>query len=394
MNLQQVVKHIALCLVMTQGLLACGGGGSSSHSGQENQSNLAFVTSVSGSGNLGSWPDAGGATGLAAADAICQARAEAAGLSGTFVAWLSDSSDDAYCRVQGLTGKRSDNCGQATLPADAGPWVRTDGSPFSATLDQLTDGNVIYTPLRYDEFGTEIAGGISTGVFFTGTNYDGSVFDDAGRTTCADWTAASTELADAGNVDGTSTFWTSQYGIRCDSTLPLACFQTGAGPALPDFAMNGKKVFLTSVGSDGALGGVAGGDAHCQQLASAAGLTGSFKAWLSDGTSNIVDRLVSDGPWVRMDGVKLADNKADLTDGRLFTSISVDENGFYYAPIVVFTGTDFSGMVSTSHCQNWTSNAATETGTRGSSANADSAWTGPVTSFSCDQEIPLFCFED
>ena len=96
---------------------------------------------------------------------------------------------------------------------------------------------------------------------------------------------------------------------------------------------------------------------------------------------------------MRLDGVKVADNKADLTDGRLFTSISVDETGHYSAPIVVFTGTDFSGMVSTSHCQNWTSNAPTETGTRGSSATADSDWTGPVTSFSCDQEIPLFCFE-
>ena len=63
----------------------------------------AFVTSSSGTGNLGSWPDAGsglpgvgGFVGLDAADAICQAHASRAGLSGTYVAWLSDASTDAY----------------------------------------------------------------------------------------------------------------------------------------------------------------------------------------------------------------------------------------------------------------------------------------------------------
>ena len=34
----------------------------------------AFVTSVSGTGNLASWPDAGGQFALAAGDSICRAR--------------------------------------------------------------------------------------------------------------------------------------------------------------------------------------------------------------------------------------------------------------------------------------------------------------------------------
>ena len=34
----------------------------------------AFVTSTAGNGNLSTWADAGGQAGLAAADAICQAR--------------------------------------------------------------------------------------------------------------------------------------------------------------------------------------------------------------------------------------------------------------------------------------------------------------------------------
>jgi hypothetical protein len=70
--------------------------------------------------------DAG--TGLEAADAICQSRAEAGGLNGTFRAWLSDDDDDAYCRIHGLSGKKAENCGQGSLPDFAGNWVRTDGA--------------------------------------------------------------------------------------------------------------------------------------------------------------------------------------------------------------------------------------------------------------------------
>lgn len=74
---------------------------------------LAFVTSVQGNANLQTWADANGLSGLAAADRICRQRATAAGLAEAdqFVAWMSDSNDDAYCRVHGLPGKRSANCG-------------------------------------------------------------------------------------------------------------------------------------------------------------------------------------------------------------------------------------------------------------------------------------------
>src|SRR5512144_279538 len=68
-----------------------------------------FVTSVYGPATLSSWPVATpGATGTDAADSICRNLAVAAGLdrSSSFRAWLSDSLDDAWCRVQDLTGTR------------------------------------------------------------------------------------------------------------------------------------------------------------------------------------------------------------------------------------------------------------------------------------------------
>ena len=336
--------------------------------------------------------DAGGRTGLAAGDAICQARARAAGLGGNFVAWLSDTNDDAYCRIQGLSGKRADNCGQAALPAEGGPWMRTDGFPFSSELAQFIDQNIIYSPIRFDEFGAEIPDSPSSGVFFTATGRAG-IYDGI-RPTCSDWTNAASEFTDAGYIHGTAEAFTRSFGVGCDSNHPLACFQTGAGEALPTFETPGNIVFVSSVGTDGAQGGVAGGDAFCQTLADAAGIPGNFKVWLSDSTVDAIDRLNSDGPWVRIDGVKLADDKADLVDGFLFTAISVDETGTYPIEGLAFTATSENGTALASHCQNWTSNDPADTAIRGSVKLADDGWTTSPVSFGCDRELRRFCFED
>ena len=108
-NLTQAFGAI-LSILMALSFPSCGGGDGSSGGTAPPGNKVVFVTSVNGSGDLGSWPGAGGNTGLAAGDAIWQARADAAGLTGTFKAWLSDSSTDAkgaYCPLapgSGLTG--------------------------------------------------------------------------------------------------------------------------------------------------------------------------------------------------------------------------------------------------------------------------------------------------
>ena len=99
----------------------------------------AFVTSVSGTGNLNSWPDAGGLFALAAGDAICRARATAAGLpnANTYRAWLSTATTDAYCHVQGRTGEKATGCSGSPQPS--GPWYRVDGTTaLAANLEELT----------------------------------------------------------------------------------------------------------------------------------------------------------------------------------------------------------------------------------------------------------------
>lgn len=364
---------------------------------------LVFVTSVSGDGDLNSWADAGGNTGLAAGDAICQARASAAGLTGTFVAWLSDSNNDAYCRVHNLAGKKSANCGQGTLPVAAGPWIRTDSFPFSETIDQLLGGKV-YVPVRYDEFGNLFS---VNSFYFTNTYNDGTVHP-SDPSSCSNWTNnSSSAIAGGGATDLTSGMWTNHYYYSCSATSPrLLCMQTGVGPSLPSFASTGKKVFLASVSGNGNLStwadaggntGLAAGDAICQARAAAVGLANAadFKAWLSSSTVDAKDRLISDGPWVRLDGVNVANNKADLIDGSLFTSISQTEAGYYLGNYGVWTGTGSDGVKSADTCSDWTSASNAVLGEMGIAGNAGSGWSAPGGGARCDGTyLHLYCLED
>ncbi len=199
------------------------------------QSNIIFVSSVSGTGDLSSWDDAGGNTGLAAGDAICQARADAAGLTGSFIAWLSDENDDAYCRIHGLTGKKDDNCEQAVLPVDAGPWEKIDGFPFGGTIDQLlSPNNVVYAPVTYDEYGND-----AEAFYFTDTDVDGK--KDGSHTGCENWTSNRSDLLAGGSLSD-STVWTSGHARSCDQTESnLLCMQPGEGTDQPtdDFDEDG-----------------------------------------------------------------------------------------------------------------------------------------------------------
>lgn len=343
----------------------------------------AFVTSVSGSGDLSSWADAGGHTGLAAADAICQSRATAGGLAnaGEFVAWLSDSHDDAWCRVHGFAGKKSASCGQAVLPMGAGPWVRLDEFPFSATLDEVAAANVVYTPLRVTELGT-----IFDTSVYTATRADGAL--DPGQQTCSDWTNGSsgTFAVRVGSSFATGTGWTNSGPGPCNQLLNLYCVERGAGSALGPSGFSGRAAFATaSVGSGdlaswsnaGGASAVAAADAVCRATAAQAGVphVASFKAWLSVPGADAIARFVSDGPWVRPDGMVIAGDRAELASGLLVAPLNQTAFGTYLGNEGVWTGTSSEGLSRSPECLGWTSASAGQKGTSGVVQYADSSWT-------------------
>jgi hypothetical protein len=135
--------------------------------------------------------------------------------------------------------------------------------------------------------------------------------------------------------------------------------------------------FITSAGpGDGAnLGGLAGADRHCQQLAQAAGVGDrTWRAYLSTQASggqpavNARDRIGA-GPWYNAKGVQVAANVADLhsDNNKLGKENSLTEkgamvNGRGDTPNMhdIITGsqpegTAFPGADDTT-CGNWTKN--------------------------------------
>ncbi|MEO2169675.1 MAG: serine hydrolase domain-containing protein, partial [bacterium] len=86
-------------------------------------------------------------------------------------------------------------------------------------------------------------------------------------------------------------------------------------------------------------------DAICQAKADGAGLVGTFRAWLSRDGLTASDRLLhANVPYVRTDGVQVADNWADLTDETLDAAISLDQN---QDPVsgLAWTGTRSNGSL-------------------------------------------------
>jgi hypothetical protein len=92
--------------------------------------------------------------------------------------------------------------------------------------------------------------------------------------------------------------------------------------------------FVTSVGlgKGGDLGGLAGADRHCQNLAQAAGAGGkTWHAYLSTqglGAINGKDRI-GKGPWSNAKGVQIAANVADLhsDNNKINKETALDEKG-------------------------------------------------------------------
>ncbi len=344
----------------------------------------AFVTSSPHTGNL---------SGLAGADAICQQRATEASLPNPsyFVAFLSDSTTDAYCHVQGLTGTRATNCGLPTLPAEAGPWVRVDGFPFAARIDEaLAPIGRTIAPLNLDEHGVAVDWWERV---WTSTSAQGQSHPSY-PVPCGDWTSTAGN-AGAGDTWATTGSWLGSGSATCSSALRLVCLERWLALPLPPHRSGGALAFVTSSAHTGNLGGLAGADAICRGLATAAGLPApdTFFAWLSTDAVDAVDRPTYDGPWIRPDGVRIASGKSDLTDSALRAPINVTENGSYIANYGVWTGTHHGGTATASDCGDWTSGNPGEIGFHGGANRANLVWTYWTTS-PCDFAYRLYCLSD
>jgi len=163
---------------------------------------LAFVTSSGQNGNLG---------GLAGADAICQARAAAAGLPGTYMAWLSDGTSSPTLRFT-----------QA-----AGPYTLVDGTIIADNFNDLISGT-LNAALNKTETGATVPGGLGEVFAWTNTLTNGLSEGSDNNADCANWSVGAVNQANIGDVQSNTALWTDIGGgitAVCTGLNRLYCFQ-------------------------------------------------------------------------------------------------------------------------------------------------------------------------
>ncbi len=161
-------------------------------------------------------------------------------------------------------------------------------------------------------------------------------------------------------------------------------------PTLPGPSQ--KRVFVTSTTYAGAIGSVQAADDDCQKSAVAAGFSGRFTAWISDGTTNAFDRTGDVGPWYTTHGDLAFSQKSDLRDGSPATDL-LDEHGNAAAAEGAWSGTGTTGAATDHDCEGWTNASAAATGSTGSALGLDTSWGGDDTPAPCDGKAALICFQ-
>lgn len=282
------------------------------------QANRVFITST----------EASTTAGRAAFDTLCQNLATQANLSGTFVAFISTSTQIARDRLSGARG-----------------WIRMDGLPV---LDQPTDIGSPNLPrsILFDETGAPRP---SLNVV-SGSSETGELND-----TCADWTTVSGTQMSLGMSSAGAEWMLGGWAGGCLATAPTFCMQTDKniavdvnGPAFPI----GRRIFvsvatLTTAGADSA-------DQVCQTEADAAGLGGTFRALLATSTQSAAARFGSlAGPWRRTDNVLVTLGALDA--GRFDAAILRNAMGTLHSASVNFGANDFhTPALLTENCNDWT----------------------------------------
>jgi hypothetical protein len=172
---------------------------------------------------------------------------------------------------------------------------------------------------------------------------------------------------------------------------------TGGEGGCPCQNLPHKHVFVSSAIYTGDLDGLAAADAKCETLAHAAGMMGTFKAWLSVWNTwqqlNAIDRIEGNGPWYRTDEVLAFHNHAALATVPL-VAINRDETGALIpSDPQVWTGTKEGGVAAgqMAHCAQWLG-ATGAVGQVGKATTASAAWTQDMYR-TCTEPGRIYCFE-
>ena len=269
--------------------------------------NRIFATQASWTGALG---------GLAGADETCAATAAQAGLVGDFVALLNT---DMMPVGQRLSGSRG--------------WVDLAGTPI-ADLSSDFDMNRTLYPIRVDQAGAVV----TVPLWFGGPT----------TTHCDNWTNGTAARSGIVVMPTSSLAWSTPRNGSCVQQFHLICAERGRVVPVPPPAETGRIAFVTETlwfGNDG----LAGADALCATEATAAGLPGTFRAWLGSSAGGPDARFSTTGePWRRVDGPRLAPTAAAFLTGDPLTTFANRTAQGAVVSTNTWTGADGQ------HCSDWT----------------------------------------
>jgi hypothetical protein len=315
--------------------------------------NIIFVTSISYPSDLG---------GLDGADEKCRQRAQAAGLSGTFVALLSTSTVNAKSRLGTARG-----------------WVRTDGKPFADRQQDLfsssptgIDSARTYYPPNLDEFGNVLPTGT---VVSSGTRYDG-ILDPQGGS-CGDWTSTAAMTKTIGRPSDGAHGYMFYGWSSCPYSANLTCIEISRTSRVdPPSPPQTRRTAFVSGGYYYPTNGMASADTICTSEAAAASLPGTYRAFLATTQASAMSRFdVGGAPWVRVDGVVLGATASDFAAGNWLAPLNVTARGVYIANWAVWVGAPAPSALGLSTCNDWNpTDASAQGGTVTVANSGEASW--------------------
>ncbi len=176
-----------------------------------------------------------------------------------------------------------------------------------------------------------------------------------------------------------------------------------------------KRAFVTSTAYNGNLGGLSGADAKCQARADAASLGGTWRAILSTGTIDAIDRVgykwdvlinMQGGIiaiWPRAAATVAANGQSDLWNDALLRPIKYDEFGssqvgqgaVWTGTISYFDSASAGGTSSSQHCLSWTSQSSGGEGMSGTAGGTGPQWIhdNDISNTQCIINRKIYCIE-
>jgi len=166
-----------------------------------------------------------------------------------------------------------------------------------------------------------------------------------------------------------------------------------------DGCIDARRVFVSSSTQTGAMAGLNGADAICQARADEAALGGTFRAYLIDELTGLERLEHPSVPFVRLDGVRIADDWGDLSDQSIQARLNINEDRHQVAAGHAWTGM-YQSLDGVATCDSWTNGNfgclvpadPDPCGGAGETSQTNDHWDGFFL-FHCSGSRRLYCIE-